>query len=626
MSLRLLFKKPVAAPSVKCMDLFSSETVAKFGAGATCGWTPNRKQLTVLFGTDASLVVEEIDLNYEYLLSSEGPCRFDAVKLRPKANYKGEMPVPIPSLTVPTMIALACGASAKRPIVSAQGTQGGKGRKLQYKWSFMHSKTGAVLTNYGVYSDESSIFPSFEALPAGILTVTVTVRNAFQKEASLSAFFKLTETRALSVQFDTGSQLILTSQDQGQVRVLVTESCGSNTATKSFQWDFLSASPALAPSDTSPSQILQASKSPAVLFIKKNALAAGRSYIFKATVTQGVLEGSADLNVTVVSSKLIARLNRISGYHPNDMTLRLDGTLSTDPDTSPEQMVYMWNCTDGTDVCKDNSGGLLLQNATTDVQLFLPTRLRQGAVYNFTLTVSKDSRKASTSVVITIILPTGCNIVLKPLVNVINSGWPFSLVAGITTDLEVEFLWRQTGGPTAQPTGAFTFAYLSFSENTLQGGQNYGFELTAKTAKGNIIAPFEFYINNGPVGGKTVVTPSTGRALLDQFLLATEGWEDAEGNYPLSYQFCLSKGSSTPVCVGAFSLKLWTYMKLYPGDLTVTAKVFDYYGAQSISTTQVTVSAAARRQLQDLTASFQADIEDPENTCGMIVSTAKVPK
>jgi len=301
------------------------------------------------------------------------------------------------------------------------------------------------------------------------------------------------------------------------------------------------------------------------------------------------------------------------------MTLRLDGSLSYDPDNSPGQMSYLWTCSEGTEGCKDSAGAGLLRNASAETQLLLADSLRSGAVYNLSLTITKDSRKASSFVVMTIVQPTGCNIAFKPFQGVINSGLPLSIVAAISADLEVDFLWRQVAGPVASPTGPLTFAYISFGAGSLQGGQTYGFELTAKTTKGNLIAAFQLYLNRGPVGGKTAATPSSGRALLDQFMLATEGWEDPESDYPLYYQFCLSKGSSSPICVGALSLKLWTYMKLYPGDITVTARVFDYYGAQAQSTAVVTVSPAARRLLQSLTTTFQEDVQDPENTCGVIV-------
>ena len=133
----------------------------------------------------------------------------------------------------------------------------------------------------------------------------------------------------------------------------------------------------------------------------------------------------------------------------------------------------------------------------------------------------------------TIVAPTGCNVVLKSLSSKVNRGYPLSIVAEIATELEVNFLWRQTAGPNVEPTGPFTFAYLTFRADVLSGGKTYAFELTAKTLKGNLIASFDFYVNRGPAGGKTVVTPNSGRALLDLFLLATEGWEDPEGDYPL---------------------------------------------------------------------------------------------
>lgn len=53
-------------------------------------------------------MVEEVELNYETLLSSQGPCSFNAIKLLPNANYKGMMPVPEPQLDVPPRIGLSC--------------------------------------------------------------------------------------------------------------------------------------------------------------------------------------------------------------------------------------------------------------------------------------------------------------------------------------------------------------------------------------------------------------------------------------------------------------------------------------------------------------------------------------
>lgn len=336
---------------------------------------------------------------------------------------------------------------------------------------------------YSSYSDSSSLSLALDIRTAGTLTITVTVINVFQKEASCSTIISLNESRALTLQLDTGPKLAMTTQDQGQVLVQVTDSCGLTAGTRSYHWKILSVSTPLSDSDPDPSLVLQASNSPSVLYIRKNSLAAGHSYLYEVVVTQGDIQGSTTLTVTVLPSNLVLRLNRMSGSHPSDMILKLDGSLSTDPDKSTEIMGYRWICNEAAELCKDAAGDVLVTNANADVQVFQPDKLRHGAVYNFTLSISKDTRKAAGYVVMTIVPPIGCNVALKPLSSKINSGYPFSIIPEISTDLEIDFRWRQTAGRETQPTNSYAFAYITFRADALIGGERYAFELTAKRSK-----------------------------------------------------------------------------------------------------------------------------------------------
>lgn len=118
LSLTLTFMKQIAGDFSQCKDLFAAQILAKFGEAPTCIWSDNRKHLTVMLGTGATLMVEEVELNYETLLSIQGPCSFNAVKLLLKASYKGMVSVPQPVLDAPQLIGLSCeGVKSKQLLV-----------------------------------------------------------------------------------------------------------------------------------------------------------------------------------------------------------------------------------------------------------------------------------------------------------------------------------------------------------------------------------------------------------------------------------------------------------------------------------------------------------------------------
>lgn len=51
MSLILTLKKEIAGDFNQCKDSFAAQALAKFGEEPTCSWSPDRKLLTVMFGS-----------------------------------------------------------------------------------------------------------------------------------------------------------------------------------------------------------------------------------------------------------------------------------------------------------------------------------------------------------------------------------------------------------------------------------------------------------------------------------------------------------------------------------------------------------------------------------------------
>lgn len=159
-------------------------------------------------------------------------------------------------------------------------------------------------------------------------------------------------------------------------------------------------------------EVLKASDSAENLYIDTGSLPNGHTYRFhaeiKATLTSGSeISGHSYIDITVEKTPLIASLNRQSGSHsPNqDLVLRADN--SNDPDAlEGTALSYFWQCEyfiTGEECIDDEGDNLISASDTLSSLTIQAERLASGVSYDFTLTVSKDSRSSSVTISIEVL-------------------------------------------------------------------------------------------------------------------------------------------------------------------------------------------------------------------------------
>ena len=294
-SLVIAFSNAPIVPS-QCQDLFETATWTKFGSNPICIW--ENTKFTVNFGSGALLSEGVIGLISSRLIKQSGECIL-STQLQPVAKYSGDKVLfqtcPISS---PSTVPLSC--SQTNIDLNAENSLGGLG-VIEYYWTFTHSSQGLLMPNYRVWSAAIAhiTLPSTELI-GGTLRVEVKLRDRLNQTCTSTADIRLEENIYLPIRFDLGLSANFTSQDQGEVRAVVTDSCGA-AGLKRYVWSFIGAEPPLAAEDRRPFNILGVSKVPYALAIPRNSLGAGYRYTYGIEVTQGKLAGSANLTLSVQS-------------------------------------------------------------------------------------------------------------------------------------------------------------------------------------------------------------------------------------------------------------------------------------------------------------------------------------
>jgi hypothetical protein len=120
-------------------------------------------------------------------------------------------------------------------------------------------------------------------------------------------------------------------------------------------------------------------------------------------VTGGGFNGEARIELDVVNTTLVARLNAPNGEVSLKNQLVLDASASSDPDGG--SLNYAWSCIDSAKA--DCSSLFVTWNINTSVQTIAANTMTADVTYDITLTISPlsssttDTRTASATVTVT---------------------------------------------------------------------------------------------------------------------------------------------------------------------------------------------------------------------------------
>ena len=296
---------------------------------------------------------------------------------------------------------------------------------------------------------------------------------------------------------------------------------------------------------------------------------AGSSYKATLTVTSlhsnGLLLsfGYAVANIYVKHGNIIAVVK--GGYSREcavDKVLVLDASTSSDEDTSRGSLdlLYSWSCTI---ISLTNFGSpclfssISITTLSTSILSLPANEMVLSTQYSFSVIVSSvDGRSASQSVTVTP-LPSG-----SPVVYSTNKLFKFnydsvlSINGIVTANVSTSAKWTAyCNGQSVSLDRAFTKLTMDFTAkeasvtasyplavlaNTFVAGRTYTFRLSAHpldnvvlSAKTDVV----LMVNAPPLGGRTIVFPLSGHALITEFTMSASGWSDDLSDYPLSYRF-----------------------------------------------------------------------------------------
>lgn len=617
LALIIHFSRAVVIAAVStCRSLIQSATLGKLGQGYSCTWSADLQTVTVLLGTGSTLINEVVNLNYANIYSTQGNCTYAAVPLQPIAAYSTALPGVVVQLEAPRIFSLSC-TTLPTLDLDASGTQGGKGRSLSFIWTIRSSPSLSSLSLYINYPTTVPVLSIPKALLADtLLTISLTVTNAFGSGNSTMAVTQVTAGAAITLLIDGGSAFQVASSQQRVVRAVPTQLC--SVLSLQYQWSLVSASPSTSVSYP----FLSFPSPPNAITIPAHTLSPGSTYIFAVQATDGSSVGSAHFNVTVTRSNLVAGIDRTNSDVSIEKAFAISGALSYDPDGGSIELAYMWSCLEGNSVCVDNTG-LPVVNNERKVALDIPVeKLKAGSKWNITLTVSKDTRSASTSALISFIPKSACDLTItrrKPVR--INNHSNLRIEYRVDTSVATSFQWKQMYGNTLQTLTPLTYAYLVLAGSTMTSGATYGVSLMATNPVGTTTAHIYFSVNYPPSGGIATLSPLSGIALSTVFKAQASGWEDVEGDYPLSYQLMyMHKGRQ--VVMGRASLSTLRSVKMPAGAFVMELVVIDSIGGKTkVALPTISVSPALRiLQSSNLIQSFLSDTLNPDSIFAVVIA------
>lgn len=603
----VLFSDPVDLAGFQtCASFVTQQSLLKLGTNPSCSWSADSKQMTISLGQSASLVQEPLALQANYIFTPVDSltCGYLPVDLAPVVSYPGTPPAPVALITAPRTFGLTCGADL---VVSGEMSSGSYSRTLTFLWTLSSDIGNTALPSTDSLANLKTFSIPSSSLVASTLSVFLNVQNGFGLNAT--DFFQIKiSSDFLGVQVIGGNnQTFVLSRNLYSLGADFDSRCGFQ-GTPSFKWTFVSSS---AQSSTGQSALTPSGR---FCSLDTSQFAPDSYYLFNVSVSLGSASGFALLNVTIAKPVLLTKVLPSSGGYPVTQDLVLSASQSSDPGQLPGTLTYSWACTEGVAECKAADGSPLLTSYVNADSTISASRLRLGATYVFTVTVSKDTRSANETRRISIVAGNGCSVLLTVAFERISEGQSLTVLPSVSAVPAASFLWTQLSGPLIS-LGNTAATYLVL--DTLQAGATYAFQLNVINNVA-ISAYFNVSGNLPPIHGSLAISPSTGIAVTTYFRLSAAGWEDPEGlDYPLSYQFF--SFVTSPLAISSQSLSNTLTTKLGFGSTRVLVVVCDSLKGCGQIYMPVSLSVPSRR-LVATAADFQADIVNTALIPSMIVA------
>jgi cysteine-rich repeat protein len=595
-----------------CAKILTQASLAVLGDGFECVWKSG-SSMSIMLGRGAT-IVPGFEIGVQNLRSHNGVSSPSTAVTMVRAC--AEPIAPSISIDAPAVVD-PCSSLRIRAMADSP-------RAVIYKWRCLddvtlHQKLSLVAGPLLSLNSGTPEMP--ESDRAYTIAVTaVDFQNIESQEVRFSVYKK--SSASPSVRFSPASLKTDTSEP-----VLVRadadfSSCPVRREAMTFTWRQLSG-PSIDPVYLKPQ---------AQLYIPNKALSPSSKYTVEVIVkmeSDPSISSSGKFTFVVASLPLSARISSSKIEASTEKAFTLDGSDSKDLDLateSPQGLSFRWTCTlfDGSMIeqCRDTTGALLnLEEAAKvniDKGMLAPTTDHP---YTFTLTVSKGQKlpqSTSVSVVVlnryvpTINVRTSTARVRSDGSKMINFREKVVL-EGVCEDESASLDWFISPHVDMEDQDTFPMGrrgkslVIAPGATVLQEGIIYTFTFSCESKGNTGTASLDLEVNSAPRGGRCSVCVAsrsacskTGAALVDRFVMACTNWAHVgPPDGPLEYQFGYEITSGLEA-----GNRLWFEkserpekdLRLPSGDITLIARVLDYYGASTeIVQEHVVVASASRR-------------------------------
>lgn len=298
-------------------------------------------------------------------------------------------------------------------------------------------------------------------------------------------------------------------------------------------------------------------KDPKTFRFARNALEANRQYTFRAEAyfSDSSSDGpsSASIVVNVGASVPVVTVSGGSRSIGVKEYLALVGNV-VDPDNSAVPFQFVWTCSDVTVTNASTNCLNALTNETLSLSgiqslnlTVLPFHLSANRTLLFSLIASKAGKSATASTTVWTLPLSGPAVVTTTVSTKINPSVAFKLSAEVASEYPFTMRWIQYQGDlnisaSSDANPAFSLPLTSQSnaivKNSLTPGLTYVFRLVATDINNNTgFGSIVVNVNAPPSSGTLTVSPQSGYAITDKFVLSCAHWTDDPADLPLTYSF-----------------------------------------------------------------------------------------
>ena len=375
--LQINFYFSVSIQSIKCEDMFSKDTLAKFGSYFKCLFSTDWKMLIVTLGYGYTIKNEDVMLNSKNLKGAASECGYFRTTLVVNIAYSSSLPLPSALILAPSVVYYEC------QNLTIDGTKSYGGQLwLLYEWNIIFPQSNYFfgLGNQSIISLDRSL------LSPGTITVSLLVQNKFGINDSDTITILSETSNSISIEFDETLDYSCYMSQDCLYKIKSISSCLSSTS-YNITWSILKGSEL----STDINKFWKKQTSDTVLKIPSRSFYPGTlQFSVLAQDLVNNVYGRTNLSITVLADDQVVILTPASGSVPTYTDLYLSANQSYDPNGISE-LSFKWQCLYNGAVCPYDFN----DNLST---FFVPRAINKNKQFSsISLTVSRSSRKLQQS-------------------------------------------------------------------------------------------------------------------------------------------------------------------------------------------------------------------------------------